>query len=404
MPYYRCVVCDKIGKKQELIVQAGNTSELLESYAGKNEYLLSFNEVNAEALHEKRFLKNRRRFSKELVREFTGIMAVLLASGNNVASSLELCAGAGGSSRGKLAELCNLLLEGIKKGERFSEGLLRCMPSFSPLYVALVKIGEKTGNTSEVFKRLGSYLSTSKKIRTKVEGVLFYPLFVLASALVGSVLILLFVMPRMAEIFSVFNVGDNTIDIKGMYFSIYFLLTIVLCIGIGFFLLLTLHHHSKKIALVIDRILLQLPFIGPFFTALESLDFCFALELCFRTGMNIVLSLKEAEQVLRNTAFVRAVSEVRETVSDGGSLSRSFLSYEIFPPVIGQWIAVGERIGEAEMVFAQLRNFFEETVDDFTEKFLNGLEPVLILLTGLVVLILVLQFVVPLFSLYGAVL
>jgi type II secretory pathway component PulF len=234
--------------------------------------------------------------------------------------------------------------------------------------------------------------------------VLFYPLFVLASALVGSVLILVFVMPRMAEIFSVFNTGDTVIDLKGMYFSVYLLLTILLCIGAGFFFLLALHRYSQKTAFAIDRIILRLPFIGPFFTALQSLDFCFALELCSRTGMNIVVSLEEAERVLRNTAYVHAVSEVRESVSAGGNISQSFLSHAVFPPVIGQWIAVGERIGKAEMVFFQLKNFFEESVESFTERFLSGLEPFLILLTGLVVLILVLQFVLPLFSLYGAVL
>jgi len=306
-------------------------------------------------------------------------------------------------SRGKLPELCDFLLEGIRKGERFSDCLLRCAPSFPTLYIALAGIGEKTGCMAEVFKRLGMYLSTSKKIRTKVQGTLFYPVFVLSSALVGSVLILLFVMPRMTEIFSVFNVGETTIDMGGMYVSVYLLMVVTMGIGGGFFLLLALHRFSPKIAIALDRLMLKLPFAGSFLTALESLDFCFALELCSRTGMNAAVSLAEAKRVLRNRAYAQAVREVGETIAAGGNLSQAFLSRSLFPPIVGQWLAVGEQTGEAETVFAHLRNFFEETVDSFTERFLGSLEPVLMLITGLIVLLLVLQFVLPLFSLYGVV-
>ena len=403
MPYYRCVVCNAAGKKQEVIMQAGSIAELLEGYAGKRDFLLTYEETNAEAMREKSFIKKRKSYSRELVREFTGIMSALLASGNTVVSSLELCAGMGGSSKGKLAELCTFLLDGIRKGEHFSGCLLRCAHSFSPLYVALIGIGEKTGNTGEVFKRLSHYLATSKKIRTKVAGTLFYPVFVLISAVVGSVLILLFVMPRMAEIFSVFNAGGNSVDMGSMYTSVYILVFIVLSIGIGGITLAALHRYSKQAAIALDRLLLSLPFVGVFITALESLDFCFALELCSRTGMNIAVSLGEAQNVLRNRAYAQAVGEVKEAAAAGGSLSQAFISKPMFPAVIGQWIAVGEQTGEAEMVLAHLKNFFEETVDSFTERFLSSLEPVLMLLTGLVVMLLVLQFVLPLFSLYGTV-
>ena len=404
MPYYRCLICDAAGAKHNELVQAGSNDELLEAFAGGDKFLISYVETSAEALQDMRFSRRRKHFSRELIQEFTSIMAALLASGNTVTASLELCRGMGGSSGKKLAELCGLLLDGIHKGEGFSGCLMRSTPSFPPLYVALVGIGEKTGSTAEVFKRLGSYLSTSKKVRSKVAGTLFYPIFVLFSALVGSILILIFVMPRMKEIFSVFNTSENAIDMGGMYTSIYLIMGITIFIGVGFFFLILLHRNSKSIAITLDKILLQLPFLGSFLTSLESLDFCFALELCSRTGINIAASLGEAQNLLRNKAFALAVEEVKKEATAGGNLSQSLLSRSLFPPVIGQWIAVGERTGEGEMVFAHLKSFFEETVDAFTERFLSALEPVLMLLTGLVVLFLVLQFVLPLFSLYGAVL
>ena len=410
MPYYRCIICNTTGKKLETLMQAGSVAELLEANAGEKNYLISYEETNATSLQDRHFFKKKKRFSRELVQEFTSIMSALLTSGNTVASSLELCGNIGvhsngrQGSQGKLAELCTLLLDGIRKGEQFSDCLLRCSPSFPPLYMALVGIGEKTGSTAEVFKRLGLYLATSKKIGTKIQGTLFYPIFVLILALIGALLILIFIMPRMNEMFSVFNAGEEAISMKGMYTSIYLLITISLCVGGGFFVTLILHRFSKQIALAVDKILLRIPFVGVFLAALESLDFCFALELCSRTGMNAVVSLEEAQRVLRNRAYANAVGEVKEKIAAGGSLSQAFLSRSVFPPIIGQWLAVGEQTGEAEAVFTHLKNFFIETVDSFTERFLNSLEPILMLLTGLVVLLLVLQFVLPLFSLYGVIL
>jgi type II secretory pathway component PulF len=328
----------------------------------------------------------------------------LLASGNTIAVSLELCKAISESSGEKIAELCDYILEGIRKGEQFSGCLLRCKNSFPPLYTALVGIGEKTGCTADVFKQLSSYLATVKNIKTKIEGSLFYPLFVLASALLGTILILLFVMPRMAEIFSVFNTGESSIDMGGMYTSVYTILAVLLSIFVLTIFLILLHRYSWKTALVIDKLLLHMPFVGSFLSSMESLDFCFAMEMCSKTGMNAALSLEEAKKVVHNRAYAQAVIEVKDAVMAGENMSQAFLTKSVFPPIIGQWIAVGEKTGEANMVFSHLKGFFKEIVDSYLVRFLNALEPALMLATGLVVLFLVLQFVLPLFSLYGAIL
>jgi type II secretory pathway component PulF len=245
MPYYLCLVCDAAGKKREELFETANKEELLEAFTKDGKFLISHKEASAQNLHGRQS-KRRKRFSRELIREFTGIMAALLASGNTVNTSLELCRGMGGPSGKNLSELCSLLLRGIQKGERFSGCLLRSTPSFPGLYVTLVEIGEKTGTTAEVFKRLVSYLAVSRKIRTKIETALFYPAFVLTSAVAGSVLILLFVMPRMAEIYSAFGTIENEIDIGRMYFSVYFILALALLTMGGFLICGFLRRYSQK--------------------------------------------------------------------------------------------------------------------------------------------------------------
>jgi type II secretory pathway component PulF len=399
MPYYWCTVADSKGKKTRLLTRAGNQAELLEAYAAPDVFLLSFVEA-ASPGNRRDGAPRRSRFSAEQVREFTGMMAALLKAGNTVNAALELCRSLGAERA--LDRMCTALLEGIRRGERFAEALVRCAPSFSPLYRAMVGIGEKTGRTAEVFERLTAYLKTSQRIRNKVGGALVYPVLVLAAAAAGSALILVFVMPRMAELFAVFNAGGaQGVDVSGMYATVYGTAAFFGFLAVATVLVLVLRGRSERAALALDGLALKLPFVGAFCTALESLDFFFALELCSSAGMNAAGSLEEAQAVLRNRFYARAVMKVRAEVQGGAQLSEAFFKPP-FPPVICRWIAVGEETGEAGAVFGHLKQFFEETVETATEKFLNGLEPVVILLTGLVVLALVVQFVLPLFGLYGA--
>jgi type II secretory pathway component PulF len=407
MPYYRCTIANISGKKQDILVRAGNTAELLEAYAGGDNFLLSYMEEKDPSPRQagRGFFRGHIHFSRNLILEFTDIMAALLTAGNTLPGSLELCRAMGGSDS-KLSRLCGLLVEGIRKGERFSEALLRGGSSFSSLYEAMMRIGEKTGRMADVFKRLTVYLKTEKRIRTKVHSALFYPVCVLVSALAGAVLVLLFVMPRMAEIFAAFTVetgGDMAEHIAGMYTSVYAVTAVLAGVVFTAIVILLLYRRSAKAALVLDRMALRLPFMGAFITALESLDFCFTMELCSSAGMNAAVSLEAARKVARNRAYARAVAELREEVLAGNQLSRAFLERPVFPPIMGRWLAVGERTGEAGMVFMYIKTFFEETVDTAVERFLSGLEPLLIVITGLIVLGLIVQFVMPLFDLYGVV-
>jgi type II secretory pathway component PulF len=216
-------------------------------------------------------------------------------------------------------------------------------------------------------------------------------------------LILLFVLPRMVEIFEVFSAGsgNGAVDMAAMYRPFCLGAAVLGTLLAGTAALLFLRRFSPPAAKVLDRILLYSPFIGTFAAARESLDFFFALELCSSAGMNAAAALEEASGVIGNRHYALLAREVREEVRGGASLSRAFLARSVFPPLIGRWLAVGEKTGEAQAVFGQIRSFFEETVETVTERFTAVLEPVLILLTGLVVLVLILQFVTPLFGLYG---
>jgi type IV pilus assembly protein PilC len=306
-------------------------------------------------------------------------------------------------TRGRISRLCNTLNEGIVKGEHFHECLKRCGSSFPKLYTALVRIGESTGTINEIFSHLAGYLTKSKSTWAKIHSALMYPLFVLISAIAGTAALVVFIVPRMAEIFAAFS-ADAAINLTGnMYKSVYIVFGLLCFFTVLITICAVLKKVSKKAACYFDALLLKIPFLGSFLTALDSLDFFFAMELCGKNGMNAAESLAESTTVVRNNAYSVALKAVYNEIIKGEKISKAFSKNNIFPEYIGTWLTVGEKTGQAGTVFGTIRGYFEQNVETTTNRLLSSLEPILILLVGILVLLLLVQFVLPIFSLYGAI-
>jgi type IV pilus assembly protein PilC len=339
---------------------------------------------------------------RESVLEFTEIMTVLLEAGNTAETALAM---AGEIASPGVRPLCRCLHEHIVQGTAFYESLRLQREAFSPLYCELVRIGEETGAIADVFKRLQEYLTTQKNFRDKLTGALAYPVIVLVTAFSGAIALLIFVLPRMAEIFSVLAAGNEELvadHVSSMYRTVYGLLIvlslIIAVIGGG----IVLRARLSGARLFIDRILLMLPAVGTFIIARESLDVFFAMELCTRSGMSAAEALGRSAGLARNASYRNALFRVEESVRRGDTLEFAFEAEPVFPPYISTWLAVGEKTGAGETVFTHLRSFFQSQ----TEKTQGGiaalLEPLLILAAGAVLLVLILNLVAPLYSLYGA--
>ena len=147
-------------------------------------------------------------FGPGAVLEFTEIMASLLKSGLPIQETIALCAAI--STSPKTAMLCGSILSELRNGMPLHEAL-KTHSAFHSLFISLVRLGEQTGSVAPVFSRMSMYLRNEKKLRGKLSSVVWYPMLVLAVALLGSALIIVFILPRMAEIFMAFNSGAEDI-------------------------------------------------------------------------------------------------------------------------------------------------------------------------------------------------
>ena len=134
------------------------------------------------------------------------------------------------------------------------------------------------------------------------------------------------------------------------------------------------------------------------------LGISFAMETLTSAGMGVEEALREAAGATGNTALQAALGEVRRGVLRGEPLSRGFSRNRLFPPRIAQWVGIGERSGHVERVFAQLRSYYQQEVDRWTQRLSTAIEPALIVALGLLMVLFVIFFVVPIFNLYGGIL
>jgi len=397
MPFYRCTIVTTAGKKTTLIKDASDAYELAASFNNSDQTLVKYAQVADSAV-----MQTKKNYNLDVILEFTEIMTSLLKSGLTVQDAIALCSSI--AAEPKTAWLCKSLHRALQGGIPLHAALKMHSPSFSILYQSLIKLGEQTGSVSAVFQRMSVYLRNEKKIRRKISSVLWYPMLVLFAAFTGCIAIIAFIMPRMTDIYSAFTGGtdqDAALELAGLYRSVWFSSSIFVFITLFVIGCVVLKKYSSRFAYLLDYMVLKVPLFGSFFKAIQTMDFSFAMEMLTGAGINIHTALNETASVVRNRAYGKAVTEVHSLLVNGQPFSSAFGAFKEFPPYISTWVAVGEKTGAVGAVFTQIREYFQEDVSRMSEKLMNLLEPCLILVVGIIVLIIIMQFVLPLFSLYG---
>jgi type II secretory pathway component PulF len=347
--------------------------------------------------------KGGRRYPKNLIIEFTDTLAHLLSSGLIFKEALEVAQTI--FQKGKINHLTATLLDKIKKGTSFHDALEDFSPTFPPIYRGMVKVGEKVGSLEQAFKGLSLYLTEEKKLREKLIGSMMYPAMILSVAFVGIFILVLFILPRIKGIFT--QLGSQ---LPQRIESITHVLNVLMIAGVSCAVLLCvlfavvylIRKTRGSMAERLDRVILRVPILGHIRSLRESLNFLFAMETLTGAGFAVEDALLEAGNVVENRALQGGILKVREKILRGEALSAAFMENPIFPERLSRWINIGEKSGNIEKAFAQLRSYYQSEVERWSTRFMNLIEPVLILSVGAVIFLFIIFFVMPIFTIYGS--
>ena len=401
MPVYLCRVADDSGKVEQFLREAASEESCLREISTHSHFVLFIREVTQSG----RGAARRHRLSRKSLTEVTDLLALMLGSGLSLKDALEVAQGI--FTRGESNNLVTLLLERIRKGGTLAGALRGAAPGIPSFYVGMVRIGERIGTLDQVFARLSIFLKEDKALRDRFTSALIYPAIVLSVACISAVFIVVFLFPRLREIFSQLGPGmaDHVQSLMGsLNAGLIIIGALLVLAAAGGVAIGLLRGRGGRTALRIDALVLRLPLAAQVLMQRELLNFTFAMEAMTAAGVSVEDALPEGAGAISNRALGQAVYAVRDRLLKGERLSTAFSGSPVFPGRIARWMAVGERIGHVDKVFSQLRAYYQQEVEKWIARLMSVIEPALIVGLGILIVLFVVFFIVPIFSLYGTIL
>lgn len=293
----------------------------------------------------------------------------------------------------------------VKSGEDLSSAIDAFGDMFPPLYAATLKAGESSGEMEQVIRRFIRYLQLVTETRKRIVSALVYPtaLVGLSVALIGVMTI--WVMPRFTDFFSSLRVDLPLLTRITMGLSVFvkehFLLLVIVVVTLVLLVLNMSRTEAGRNA--ISRAQLRVPLLGPVFHRLALSEFCRSLATLLAGGIPIVSGLEVAVGAVSNSYFRQRLEPMIDGVREGQSLATSLEETGVGSDIVIDMVEVGEATGSLDTMLSDVSDFLDEEVETSLQRLLSLLEPVMLVLMGIIVATLLISVYLPLFSLLGQV-
>lgn len=304
-----------------------------------------------------------------------------------------------------LAEIFAQIRDNVNDGKSFADSLKEYPAYFPEIYISLVKAGEATGTLENVLLRLAQMSEKRNNLINKVKSAMVYPLFM---AIVGTAVvafIFTFIIPSISKLFLDMKrqlPWPTVILIKISTFiqSYLWILILILAMLVTFFVLAFRTETGKNIW---DRYILRCPLVGSLILKISISRFSRTLAVLLASGLPIVEALNLGQKVIGNTELAGIVENAKNAISRGRSIAQSFREKEVFPPIVIHMIAAGEKSGSIEEGLANVADVFDNEVESAVKALTSLLEPVMIILLGIIVGFIVLSILLPIFDINRAI-
>lgn len=301
----------------------------------------------------------------------------------------------------KLHSVIDELYSSVQQGSSFAEALERHPRVFPPMYANLVKAGEAGGMLDEVLWRIVAFGEQDEELRGKAFSAMIYPAFLTIVSTVAVFILVSFVFPNFIEVFQDFDARLPAITVfviglssfMGAYWWVV-AIAIVLA-GVGF----NAYRRTPGGRRRLDALWLRLPVLGGLVQRYEMAKFARTLGTLFDNGVPVLSSLKITADTLNNTMIKEDLVKVHDSVSEGGSISDGLRRSPHFPPLVVNIFAVGEESGRLGDVTKRLADAYDVEVDRAVKAFTALLEPMIIVVMGVIIGFLVIAMLLPMLTL-----
>lgn len=299
-----------------------------------------------------------------------------------------------------LADIAN----DLEAGHELSAALAHHPEIFTPLFVSMVQVGETTGRMDEAFLQLASYLEREKDTRDQIKTAMRYPKMVIGAITIAMVVINIWIIPTFAKVFKGFGAElplptQILIGISDFMVAYWYVLLAIVIAAVYSF---NRYIKTENGEYQFDKFKLRVPIVGSILNRALLARFARSFAMSMKSGVPIVRSLATVARAVDNVFVSSHINEMRTGIERGDNLTRTASSTGMFTPLVLQMMAVGEETGAIDEMMDEVADFYDREVDYDLKSLSSKIEPILIVIIGVMVLVLALGVFLPMWDLMAA--
>jgi len=334
---------------------------------------------------------------------FSRQLATLLKAGIPLVQAFDII-GKGHENPSMQLMLLNIKTN-LESGDTLAESLKKNPLYFDELFCNLVEAGESAGVLETLLDKIATYKEKTESMKKKIKKALTYPIAVIIVAFIVTTILLLFVVPVFEELFKSFGADlpiftRLIVDISKTLKQTWWLILAIIIAAIYSFIYFK--RHSRVFNRFLDTTLLKVPMIGSILNKSAIAHFSRTLSILSAAGIPLINALSSVSGTCGNIMYREAVLKMREEVAIGQRLQFAMLQTTLFPHMVQQMIAIGEESGSLDAMLAKVADFYEEDVDNLVDNLSNLIEPMIMVILGILIGGLVIAMYLPIFKM-GAV-
>jgi type IV pilus assembly protein PilC len=310
-----------------------------------------------------------------------------------------------GHANPSMSKLIMDLRADIETGTSLNNAFRKYPLYFDPLFCNLVGAGEQAGILEDLLTRLAIYKEKTLALKAKIKSALMYPISILAIAFIVTAVIMIWVVPAFKEVFSSFGADLPTPTLVVMAMSDFVVKWWYIIFGSLFgaiYFFFQSWRRSLKMQQAMDRLMLRLPVFGDVIRKATIARWTRTLATMFAAGVPLVEALDSVGGASGNAVYLEATRKIQTEVSTGTSLTVAMQNVNVFPNMVTQMVSIGEESGALDGMLGKVADFYEEEVDEAVSALSSLMEPMIMVILGVLIGGLVVAMYLPIFKL-GAV-
>lgn len=289
----------------------------------------------------------------------------------------------------------------IVSGGNLGDALAKYPKHFTPIYIALIRAGESSGQLDQVLSRLADSMEGQRDFRSKVSGAMIYPVIIVVGMSVVVMIMMTVVIPKLTELYKDFGVklpASTQLLINMSDFFVHFW-WLMIAVSVGGYFGFLKWRKTLTGEFITDSLYLKIPLFGELQKKIILVEFTRTLSMLITSGIRLLDALQILKNALGNVLFRNAIVDISKKVERGFPLGETFADYPVFPPIVAQMMKVGEETGKLDDTLLKLSKYFESESENLVKGLTTAIEPIIMVVLGVGVGFIVISVITPIYNL-----